>query len=107
MDAEHVKGRLMARFHELTMREAALEKHLRGADGRNEQDFSDRVAFTEMDEVIEKLDDDARNEIRSIRSALNRLESGTYGSCETCGEDIAAKRLEILPHVLQCVRCAG
>ncbi len=31
-------------------------------------------------------------EIRAIKNALLRLEEGEYGYCETCGEDIPAKR---------------
>jgi RNA polymerase-binding transcription factor DksA len=101
------KSALEARLRELIARDAALEKHLRGADGRLEQDFSDRVAFTEMDEVIEQLDDAAREEILAIRRALRRLDEGTYGDCIRCGDAIAPGRLEALPHADTCVSCAA
>ncbi len=44
--------------------------------------------------------------IRSIKSALRKIEKGTYGQCERCGEAIDPERLKILPHTTFCVRCA-
>lgn len=45
-------------------------------------------------------------EIRAIKNALLRLEEGEYGYCETCGENIPAKRLELTPTAVRCVNCA-
>ncbi|HET9731099.1 MAG TPA: TraR/DksA C4-type zinc finger protein [Acidimicrobiales bacterium] len=39
------------------------------------------------------------------REALARLDAGTYGRCQNCGEQIAAERLEALPTAATCVRC--
>jgi DnaK suppressor protein len=44
--------------------------------------------------------------IRSIKSALQKIEQGTYGWCERCGETIDPERLKILPHTSLCVQCA-
>lgn len=46
-------------------------------------------------------------EITRIDKALIRMDEGEYGICENCGEEIAAKRLEIDPAANLCVRCAG
>ena len=46
-------------------------------------------------------------EILAIKNALLRLEEGEYGYCETCGEDIPAKRLELTPTAVRCVNCAN
>jgi RNA polymerase-binding transcription factor DksA len=40
------------------------------------------------------------------REALARLENGTYGVCESCGQPIVKARLEALPFVRFCVKCA-
>lgn len=45
-------------------------------------------------------------EIQAIKNALLRLEEGEYGYCETCGEGIPAKRLELTPTAVRCVNCA-
>ena len=107
MDVQATREALHTRLATLTQREVALSKHLRGEDGRLEADSSDRAAFIEMDEVIEQLDDDARGEIAAIQTALDRLQDGTYGTCTGCGEDIAERRLAVLPHTPQCVTCAA
>lgn len=39
-----------------------------------------------------------------VRSALARLEDGSYGRCEACGEPIGAERLEVRPWSTRCVR---
>ena len=43
--------------------------------------------------------------LRQIRSALFRISSGTYGVCLHCEEDIAPRRLKILPYAAYCVNC--
>lgn len=42
-----------------------------------------------------------------IESAIVRIENGSYGRCETCGGKIPNARLEAIPYVAQCVRCAS
>jgi DnaK suppressor protein len=46
-------------------------------------------------------------ELQKINAALRRIEDGEYGYCMECGEEIAAKRLEIDPAASHCIRCAG
>ena len=42
-----------------------------------------------------------------VDSALAKLENGTYGVCESCGESIPVARLEVLPYATKCVSCAA
>ncbi len=46
------------------------------------------------------------NEVRRIDAALARIDEGAYGYCVTCGEDIAAKRLDLDPAAAVCIDCA-
>lgn len=46
-------------------------------------------------------------EIGRIRAALRRWEEGEFGWCGECGEEIAAKRLELDPAAPLCVGCAS
>lgn len=41
----------------------------------------------------------------SLSQALARMDDGTYGKCETCGNEIAAERLEALPYTSHCLNC--
>lgn len=42
-----------------------------------------------------------------LNAALTRIETGDYGLCEECGEDIPAARLRLDLAALRCVSCAG
>lgn len=44
--------------------------------------------------------------LEQVRHALTRLESGDYGTCESCGRPIPGERLEIRPIATRCVRCS-
>jgi RNA polymerase-binding protein DksA len=44
--------------------------------------------------------------LHKIEQALSRIEDGTYGTCENCGEAIPKARLQVIPFALQCVGCA-
>ena len=46
-------------------------------------------------------------QLAAVEAALGRLDDGTYGVCEVCGEPIAEERLEALPATTRCVRCAS
>ncbi|MGD9250649.1 MAG: TraR/DksA C4-type zinc finger protein [Desulfobacterales bacterium] len=43
--------------------------------------------------------------IRKIKAALQRIQEGTYGECEECGEDISPARLQARPVTSYCIRC--
>jgi DnaK suppressor protein len=46
-------------------------------------------------------------EIERIRGALMRMDSGDFGYCLGCGEEIAPKRLAVDPTSATCIRCAS
>jgi DnaK suppressor protein len=45
------------------------------------------------------------DEIKAINEAIEKINKGTYGICEMCGEMIGMKRLEAMPFVKYCVDC--
>ena len=53
--------------------------------------------------LIKQADD----HLADIERALARLDVGTYGTCEICGEPIAPARLEARPVVRTCISCAS
>lgn len=42
---------------------------------------------------------------RKVEEALERIKNGTFGSCESCEEEIEAKRLEARPTTTLCFSC--
>lgn len=45
--------------------------------------------------------------LTDVEAALVKLDNGTYGLCETCGEAIAEPRLEAMPSTRYCINCAS
>ncbi len=46
---------------------------------------------------------EARQSLIYVENALSRIENGTYGECEVCGEHIEAQRLKALPYATLCM----
>lgn len=94
----------------LREREAYLARTLERVERELEQpaskDDEERATEREGDEVLESLGSASVAELRAVRAALKRIENGTYGECANCGDEIAEKRLEIIPHAARCAKCA-
>lgn len=58
--------------------------------------------ITQVD-AAKKLD----AKLRDVKRALEKLDDGTYGTCDVCGEPIAPERLEAIPWAVRCVRDAS
>ncbi len=43
--------------------------------------------------------------LRSVQSALRRMETGSYGICAACEEEISPRRLAAVPWAPYCIRC--
>jgi DnaK suppressor protein len=48
----------------------------------------------------------AQHHLLEIDAAIRRLDAGTYGVCEGCGEPIGEGRLGARPVARSCIRCA-
>ncbi len=48
-----------------------------------------------------------RRSLHDIDESLRKIKEGSYGICEECGEEIAQKRLQVLPTATLCVTCQG
>ena len=58
--------------------------------------------ITQVD-AAKKLD----AKLRDVKRALEKLDDGTYGVCDVCGEAIMLERLEAIPWAVLCVRDAA
>ena len=77
------------------------------SDTGNTADVAD-VATTRIEQFTEDRERLRRQDrITQIEAALERLDAGTWGVCERCGEKIAAARMEALPTATLCVDCAS
>ena len=46
-----------------------------------------------------------RTELANVEHALEKIEQGTYGTCDNCGQPIDPERLEALPQANLCMNC--
>jgi DnaK suppressor protein len=63
------------------------------------------LAF-EMEKELSILEN-TRDILAKVQDALVRIEDGTYGICDVCGQAIPVTRLEALPYTKMCVTCAS
>ncbi|GGB12819.1 TraR/DksA family transcriptional regulator [Allosediminivita pacifica] len=47
------------------------------------------------------------NQRHALHAALDRLAEDEFGYCEECGEEVAARRLELDPTARRCISCAS
>jgi RNA polymerase-binding transcription factor DksA len=94
----------------LEMRREALVQRMAGIDAEldahDSRDWEELAVEREADEVLEDLGLSAQTEIRMIDAALRRIDDGEYGFCVTCGSEIDAARLDVLPATPFCRNCA-
>lgn len=75
-------------------------------DGKeNFPEPADRAALESDRNATLRIRDRERKLISKIEEALQRIEDGSYGVCETCGEDIGVERLRARPVTTLCIQC--
>lgn len=67
--------------------------------------FSDRSHSTEERSRLISVVKALRSNLRDVERALAKIEAGTYGMCERCGDPIGPERLEALPWAILCIDC--
>ncbi|RLA43974.1 MAG: TraR/DksA family transcriptional regulator [Gammaproteobacteria bacterium] len=103
MTYETLKIELQERLATLQSRLSSLKKD---ATQSHSGDSAEQAQERENDEVVDAIGNETVQSIRVIQSALERIESGIYGVCDNCGEDIGLARLEAVPEATRCVNCA-
>ena len=71
-------------------------------------DFPDEIdaASSEINLAFQgRLRERERGLLAKIEGALQKMEQGVYGECESCGEEIGLKRLEARPVAELCIDC--
>ncbi len=71
----------------------------------NFPDPTDRATLEADRNFMLRIRDRENKLIKKIRKALERIEDGTFGICESCGEEIGMERLKARPVTTQCIEC--
>ena len=67
--------------------------------------FADAAAATAERSEVLGLVENLMVLLKDVDSALEKIAEGTYGTCEKCGKQIGADRLEFRPTSTRCVDC--
>ncbi|GKT10482.1 RNA polymerase-binding protein DksA [Desulforhabdus sp. TSK] len=107
MDKEtqaYFKENLLKRLDELY---AEAERTVAGMTDTEETfpDPTDRATLESDRNFMLRIRDRERKLILKIREALQRIEDGSFGICESCGDDIGKERLEARPVTTLCIEC--
>ena len=103
-DIEHFKEFLTNRLEEL-LNHADNTVSGMTTPKENFPDPTDRASLEADRNFMLRIRDRENKLIKKIRKALSRIENGTFGVCEKCGEDIALKRLKARPVTTHCIDC--
>jgi DnaK suppressor protein len=74
--------------------ESTLDNHL-----------ADTATVTLDREIDYTLEENSEHVLKEIDRALAKIEAGSFGTCETCGQPIAEERLLAIPYATQCIDC--
>ena len=74
-------------------------------EGGFDDDPADAGSASFERETAQSLSIHSRGLIAQIEDALRRMDEGTFGICERCGERIQIERLKALPYATQCMDC--
>ena len=73
-----------------------------GSLGNHIADDGSNVAEAER---IVTVSEDMQQILTQVNTALERMNEGTYGTCQRCGKPIGEERLEAFPYVGFCIEC--
>lgn len=90
----------------------AIEEHLPeveqislDASGGYDEDLADVASDTFEREKGIAIENSVQDMLQQVEEALGRIDDGTYGACELCGQSIHPDRLRALPYARLCINC--
>ena len=100
----------VARFQDiLTKKREELRRGLNKEETQDAHDFGrdegDRANFSQSKEMAFLQKAQERGLLVLVGGALSRIESGTFGDCLSCGQEISIKRLNAVPWSRYCITC--
>ena len=101
---EYFKNLLQKQLSDLLL-EAGVTVKTMSDKGELFPDPVDRASLESDRNFLLRIRDRERKLIGKIEKALERVENGTFGICERCGEDISEERLKARPVTTFCIEC--
>jgi DnaK suppressor protein len=102
---QQYRERLLAQQQQIEQRVFRLETDLHEMESERDIERTDHIQEEAVNDPMIALDERSRRLLAEIQAALARIDDGTYGDCDVCGEPINPARLDALPMAHRCVRC--
>ncbi|MGE3165314.1 MAG: TraR/DksA family transcriptional regulator [Planctomycetota bacterium] len=102
---EQVRTWLLGKLQELTQGVAQNMDELAVEDAHHLADLEELASDVSVADIVFEQFRSSADTIAQIERALERLDDGTYESCDDCGGAIGAERMEALPFATQCIDC--
>jgi DnaK suppressor protein len=107
MAPNDIRDKLARLRAELDERLTRIRRDRAHSDRPVDPDFAEQAVERENDDVLARLEVATAQDLAEVRHALERLDGGDYGRCETCGQPIDPARLKARPAAANCARCAA
>ena len=104
-DLEIVKQNLIKQRQELLDQVQAKYAASREIGESNVPDLADVSSNAYNREMLLNLSEAHHRQMQDIDAALARFDSGEYGICASCGDDISPRRMEVRPFSRYCIEC--
>jgi DnaK suppressor protein len=101
---DYFRKKLADEINQLVLNEAAMMVPVQDYSEVH-PDILDRAVYEGQRAFAFRIRERERFLIWKIKDALHRIEEGTYGICEECGEDIPMARLKARPVTNYCLDC--
>ena len=106
INIDTAKQNLLKLKDEYESRIDKIEDHIQNPQDDLNEHWDDQAISYRQNDMRKNLMGEARQNLSYVENALRRIESGTYGECEVCGEQIEEQRLEALPYATLCMEHA-
>jgi RNA polymerase-binding protein DksA len=83
----------------------SLEEQTEEMVGSSDNHLGETATATLDREIDYSLEENSEQVLRAIDHALERIDDGSFGICETCGQPISEERLEAIAYATQCIDC--
>ncbi len=103
-DLKSFKKLLSRQLNQLLIEAERTKDQVKEAEEPSSDPMDQASTVLDMDFLL-RLRDRERKLMVKIKEALERIENGTFGICEECGEKISEKRLRARPVATLCIDC--
>jgi len=102
---QRIRDTLLGRRRRIRYGIEAGNEQSQQQEGNPQAELIDIAQTLEQHDREKSLAEQERRELIAVERALAKMATGTYGFCEDCGDEVAERRLQVLPEARLCAKC--